>query len=181
MGVGADPSGHGGHFLTVSEASPSAEPGWVVQHQVRSLSDALGVEVTVDGPYSRQPRLLVRGEEADRGPDGGYSLRDASGSIHPASIVVDLWRLGVAVEVGGRRYLVGRTVPPAVRLALAALVVLGVLAGPSGALLSLLVGWCVLALLHHPEPRTSRDALAMTLLAVALAAVAALLAGLPAR
>lgn len=152
-----------------------------MQHQVRSLSDALGVDVAVDGPYSRRPRLLWRGEEAERGPDGDYVLRDADGALHPARIVVDLRRLGVAVEVDGRQHPVGRPVPVAVRVALAVLVVAGVLAGLPGALLSLLVAWCALALLHHPEPRRSHDLLAWTLLVVGFLAVALLLAGLPAR
>lgn len=152
-----------------------------MQHQVRSLSDALGVEVAVDGPYSRRPRLLWRGEEAERGPDGDYALRDADGTIHAARIVVDLRRLGVAVEVDGRQHPVGRPVPAAVRVALAVLVVLGMLAGLPGALLSLLTAWCALALLHHPAPTRSRDALAVTVLVVGYLAVASLVAGLPAR
>lgn len=130
---------------------------------VRYDVSVAGVDLMLDGPYSRRPRLLRGGAELPRDRWGNYQVVDATGQAQQARVDFDFRQLGPVVTVGQSRVLAASRLPLPVRVGLLGLCLLGLSGGAVGAGLSFAAALGVAALLRHPQRRPLHVAAAVTL------------------
>src|SRR5919199_1274204 len=105
---------------------PHEGPADTRQHgPVQDDVTVAGIDLVLDKPYSRRPRLLRQGGELPRDRWGTYELVGADGRTHRVATGFDYRQLGPVLDVDGTPVPVGRPPPLGVRIALLAVLVVG--------------------------------------------------------